>query len=145
MAIRIDTSLVEKSSYPRPQGQSHSQHHPGTLYPGHLQPSLQHLLCRRDRLTPEEGQCCLWEGRCIYCAQLVHFLSSCPAKDQAKYSSSFSRPHLRCSLQGCAIPNKQTEHNKLHRCVLYSLRSSFLLRNNIVGNRERLAVRVALD
>ena len=37
----------------------------------------------RTRLTPEERQRRLREGRCIYCGQRGHLIASCPVKDRA--------------------------------------------------------------
>ena len=46
-------------------------------------PSDEPMQLGRTRLSPEERHRRRIEGRCIYCAQLGHFIASCPAKEGA--------------------------------------------------------------
>lgn len=97
MAIRIDTRLVEREreksravfSPPGQRGQSQAspffpkQRFQTTDSPAPPTAQEEPMQLGRAKLTPEERQRRLREGRCIYCSQKGHFVASCPVKDQA--------------------------------------------------------------
>lgn len=97
MAIRIDTRLVEREreksravfSPPGQRGQSQAspffpkQRFQTTDSPAPPTAQEEPMQLGRAKLTPEERQRRLREGRCIYCSQRGHFVARCPVKDQA--------------------------------------------------------------
>ena len=100
LAIRIDNRLQERErERPRPvytvpfqRGQSTTtqnpwrspaQFNPAAVSPAPPAVSEEPMQLGRTRLTPEERQHRMREGRYIYCAQLGHYISGCPVKDQA--------------------------------------------------------------
>lgn len=98
LAIKIDKRLLEREREKRrPRGAvtppSHKRSSPPSWRFSGQSPSSpspsppvvveEPMQLGRTRLSPEERQRRLREGRCIYCAQLGHLIATCPVKDRA--------------------------------------------------------------
>lgn len=77
---------------------------PGTHHEGHEPMQL-----GRARLTPEERECRMREGRCLYCREREHLLKDCPG--QPKGASSPIGPRL---LVRCQVFSKLNLHKAYH-------------------------------
>lgn len=101
LAIKIDLRLKERerdrstrrASPTRQWGEAHSIQGFSRWYPPRYQPAAdshpasstgeEPMQLGRTRLSQEERQRRLQEGRCIYCGQKGHFLARCPVKGRA--------------------------------------------------------------
>lgn len=98
LAIKIDTRLSERERSRGPTSSHKGPSQPPGCPPWRPSPhtapaspppassanSEEPMQLGRTSLSPEERQRRLREGRCIYCGQKGHFLSSCPVKDGAR-------------------------------------------------------------
>lgn len=80
---RHGTGLNWNSLHSDPTTDSHARHQTSPDRPALHHPAEEPMQLGRTRLTPEERQRRLRDGRCIYCGQRGHLIASCPLKDQA--------------------------------------------------------------
>lgn len=96
LAVKIDNRLVERKRE-RSQRATHLPTYSRQQRAGERSPELsvsgsssspvapeEPMQLGRTRLSPEERQKRMSEGRCIYCGQHGHFLARCPVKDRAQ-------------------------------------------------------------
>ncbi len=97
LAVKIDDRLHERerakprgfnrAPQPDPVPRTWVPPLPSSVPPTPSVPAAEPMQLGRTRLSPEERQRRMREGRCIYCAQLGHFLSACPVRSTQRLVS----------------------------------------------------------